>query len=230
MSRENPFWGAPRIQAELRLLGHEFSSSTIAKYMDRSGRSPSQSWRSFLKNHIDGIAAVDFFTVPTVLFQVLYVWVVLRQERRRIVHFNITAHPTSAWVAQQLREAFPFDQAPRYLIRDRDGAYGDAFRRCSKNMGIEEVLIAPQSPWQNPFAERVIGTIRRDCLDHLIVINERHLHRILTRYLDYYHLARCHRSLDHNSPVPRSVEPPEQGRIVSIPQVGGLHHRYARAA
>lgn len=230
LSRENPLWGAPRIQAELRLLGHELSSSTIAKYMDRSGRPPSPTWRSFLKNHIDGIAAVDFFTVPTVLFQVLYVWVVLRHERRRVVHFNVTAHPTSAWVAQQLREAFPFDQAPCYLIRDRDGAYGDAFRRCAQSLGIEEVLIAPQSPWQNPFAERLIGTIRRDCLDHLIVLNEKHLKHILSRYLDYYHLARCHRSLDHNSPVPRSIEPPEQGRICAIPQVGGLHHRYARAA
>jgi transposase InsO family protein len=168
--------------------------------------------------------------VQTVLFQVLYVWVVLRHERRRIVHFNVTAHPTSAWVTQQLREAFPFDQAPRYLIRDRVGTYGEAFRRCVESMGIEEVLIAPQSPWQNPFAERVIGTIRRDCLDHFIVINERHLRRIIARYLHYYHLARCHRSLDRNSPVPRCIEPPEQGRIVAMPYVGGLHHRYARAA
>jgi hypothetical protein len=151
MSRENLLWGAPHIQAQLHLLGYDLSASTIAKYMDRSGKPPSQTWRTFLKNHIDGIAAVDFFTVPTVLFQVLYVWVVLRNERRRIVHFNVTAHPTSAWVTQQLREAFPFDQAPRYLIRDRDGAYGNVFRRCAKSMGIEEVLIAPQSrvarPW-----------------------------------------------------------------------------------
>jgi transposase InsO family protein len=223
-------WGAPRIQDELRLLGYELSSSTIAKYMDRSGKPPSQTWRTFLKNHVEGIAAVDFFTVPTVLFEVLYVWVVLRHERRRIVHFNVTAHPTSAWVSQQLREAFPFDQAPRYLIRDRDGAYGNVFRRCAKSMGIEEVLIAPQSPWQNPFAERVIGTIRRDCLDHFIVINESHLKRILAGYLDYYHRVRCHRSLDRNSPAPRSIEPPEKGRLIAIPQVGGLHHRYARAA
>jgi transposase InsO family protein len=230
MSRENPLWGAPRIQDELRLLGHDLASSTIAKYMKRSGKPPSQAWRSFLTNHSEGIAAVDFFTVPTVFFQVLYVWVVLRHERRRVVHFNVTAHPTSAWVAQQLREAFPFDEAPRYLIRDRDGAYGDAFRRCAQSLGIEEVLSAPQSPWQNPFAERLIGTIRRECLDHLIVINKRHLHRILSSYLDYYHLARCHRSLDHNSPVPRSIEPPEQGHILAISQVGGLHHRYTRAA
>jgi transposase InsO family protein len=178
MSRDNPLWGAPHIQAQLHLLGYDLATSTIAKYMDRSGKPPSQTWRTFLKNHIDGIAAVDFFTVPTVLFQVLYVWIVLRHERRRIVHFNVTAHPTSAWVTQQLREAFPFDQATRYLIRDRDGAYGNAFRRCAKSMGMEEVLIAPQSPWQNAFAERVIGTIRRDCLDHFIVINEAHLKRI----------------------------------------------------
>jgi transposase InsO family protein len=230
ISRENPLWGAPRIQDELRLLGHDLSTSTIAKYMDRSGRPPSQTWRSFLRNHIEGIAAVDFFTVPTALFQVLYVWVVLRHARRKIVHFNVTAHPTAAWLAQQLREAFPMDQAPRYLIRDRDGAYGDAFRRCAESMGIEEVLIAPQSPWQNPFVERVIGTIRRDCLDHLIVLNEPHLRRIMARYLEYYHLARCHRSLQRNSPVPRTTEAPEQGGIVAIPYVSGLHHRYARAA
>jgi transposase InsO family protein len=230
MSRENTLWGAHRIQDELRLLGHDLASSTIAKYMERSGKPPCQTWRSFLKNHSEGIAAVDFFTVPTALFQILYVWVVLRHERRRVVYFNVTAHPTSTWVAQQLREAFPFDQAPCYLIRDRDGAYGDAFRRCAQSLGIEEVLSAPQNPWQNAFAERVIGTIRHDCLDHLIVINERHLKRILSCYLDYYHLARCHRSLNHNSPVPRSIEPPERGRILAIPQVGGLHHRYMRAA
>jgi transposase InsO family protein len=230
MSQENPLWGAPRIQAELHLLGYNLAISTIAKYMDRARKPPSQTWRSFLKNHVAEIAAVDFFTVPTALFQVLYVWVVLRLERRRVVHFNVTAHPTSAWVAQQLRQAFPFDQAPRYLIRDRDGAYGDAFRRCANIMEIEEVLIAPQSPWQNPFAERVIGSIRRECLNHFIVLNEAHLTRMLSRYLAYYHPARCHRSLDRNSPVPRSVELPEQGRIVAIPYVGGLHHRYTRAA
>jgi hypothetical protein len=230
MSRENPLWGAPRIQAELHFLGYDLSRATIAKYMHRSGTPPSPSWRSFLNNHMAEMAGADFFTVPTALFQVLYVWVILGHERRRIVHLNVTAHPTSAWVAQQLREAFPFDQAPRYLIRDRDGAYGDTFQRCAQSMGIREVLIAPRSPWQNPFAERLIGSIRRDCLDHVIVINATHLKRILGHYLAYYQVARCHRSLAGDAPVPRAVEPPERGRIVAIPHVGGLHHRYARAA
>jgi hypothetical protein len=230
MSRENPLWGTPRIQAELHFLGHDLSRATIAKYMLRGGKPPSPSWRCFLTNHMAEMAGADFFTVPTALFQVLYVWVILGHERRRIVHLNVTAHPTSVWVAQQLREAFPFDQAPRYLIRDRDGAYGDAFQRCAQNMGIREVLIAPRSPWQNPFAEWVIGSIRRDCLDHVIVINPTHLKRILGRYLDYYQFARCHRALAGDAPVPRAVEPPERGRIVAIPHVGGLHHRYARAA
>lgn len=230
MCRENPLWGAPRIQAELRLLGHEVASSTVAKYMDRRRTPPSPSWRSFLQNHMGEMVAVDFFTVPTALFQVLYVWVVMAHDRRRVIHFNVTTHPTSAWVAQQLREAFPFDASPRYPLRDRDGSYGEAFRHCLTSMGIQEVLIAPQSPWQNPFVERLIGTIRRDCLDHVIVLSQAHLKRILARYLDYYHLARCHRSLAGNSPVPRAIEPPERGRVVAIPQVGGLHHRYARAA
>jgi putative transposase len=231
ISRENSLWGAPRVQAELRLLGHEVAESTVAKYLARrKDRPPSQTWRAFLHNHMGSLASIDFFVVPTATFRLLYGFVVLMHERRRVVHFNVTERPTAAWVAQQLREAFPFDEAPRYLIRDRDGIYGDEVRRCLEGMGIEEVVIAPRSPWQNPFAERLIATLRRELLDHVIVLNERHLRRLLSTFFDYYHRARPHRSLDQNAPQPREVEPPERGRGVAVPQVGGLHHRYTRAA
>ena len=231
MSRENPLWGAPRIRAELHLLGHDVAASTVAKYMTRrTDKPPSQTWRTFLRNHVGSLASIDFFVVPTVTFRLLYAFVVLRHDRRRVVHFNITEHPTAVWVAQQLREAFPFDEAPRYLIRDRDSIYGTEVRRCLKSMGIEEVVIAPRSPWQNPFVERLIGTLRRELLDHVIVLNERHLRCLLRSYFDYYHQARCHRALDQNAPVPRVVEPPTAGAVQSVSMVGGLHHRYRRVA
>ncbi len=230
MSRENPLWGVPRIQSELALLGYTVAESTVAKYKIRRPRPPSQTWRAFLDNHICDIVAVDFFTVPTATFRILFTFVVLRHDRRHVVHFNVTAHPTAEWTAQQIVEAFPFDDAPRFLNRDRDSIYGNAFQQRVKNMGIEEVLIAPRSPWQNPYAERLIGSIRRECLDHVIVLDERHLHRILRSYLDYYTRSRTHLSLDRNAPIERDVEPPCHGRVVSIPQVGGLHHRYRRAA
>lgn len=230
MCRENSTWGAPRIQSELRLLGYTVAESTVLKYMIRSAKPPSPTWRTFLDNHVATIAAVDFFTVPTVTFQVLFCFVVLRHERRRVVHFNVTAHPTARWTAQQVVEAFPYDEAPRFLIRDRDGIYGDYFRQRVKGMGIDEVVTAPRAPWQNPYCERLIGSIRRDCLDHMIVLNESHLLRILGSYFDYYHQSRTHLSLGRNAPVPRAVEPPGQGRIIAIPQVGGLHHRYTRRA
>ena len=184
----------------------------------------------FLDNHLKDIVAIDFFTVPTATFRILFSFMVLRHYRRQIVHFNVSAHPTAEWTAQQIVEAFPFDEAPRFLIRDRDGIYGRAFRNRVESMGIEEVLIAPRSPWQNPYAERVIGSIRRECLDHVIVLNERHLRRILRSYFEYYHASRTHLSLNRNAPIKREVEPPTQGRVVAIPQVGGLHHRYRRAA
>jgi putative transposase len=182
MSRENPLWGTPRIQSELALLGYVVADSTIDKYRIRSRKPPSQTWRTFLDNHVKDIVAVDFFTVPTATFRILFAFVVLRHDRRRLIHFNVTAHPTAEWTAQQIVEAFPLDEAPRFLIRDRDGIYGRAFRNRVESMGIAEVLIAPRSPWQNPFAERIIGSIRRDCLDHVIVLNERHLRRILRSY------------------------------------------------
>ena len=165
--------------------------------------------------------------MPTATFRLLYGFLLLRHDRRRLAHLNVTAHPTAGWVARQIREAFPFDEAPRYLIRDRDGAYGECFGVCLKRMGVEEVLTAPRSPWQNPYVERLIGSIRRECLDHVIVFNEAHLKRVLARYFDYYHHARTHNALD-NAPFPRVVEPPGMGRVVAVPQVGGLHHRYAR--
>ena len=230
MARENPKWGAPRILSELLLLGYDVCEATVAKYMVRNRKPPSQTWRTFLTNHVPDIAACDFFIMPTVTFRVLYVFIVLLHDRREVVHFRVTENPYAEWAAQQIVNAFPYEEAPRFLIRDRDGIYGEYFKKRVKGMGIEEVLIAPRSPWQNPYCERVIGSIRRDCLDHMIVLNEAHLHRILTAYFDYYHNSRPHLSLDRNSPVPRRVEPPSEGHVVAIPQVGGLHHRYTRAA
>jgi putative transposase len=230
MARQNPLWGAPRIQSELALLGLTVAESTVAKYMGRARKPPSQTWRTFLENHVPDIAAIDFFVVATVSFRVLYCFIVLRHDRRRVVHFNVTPHSTARWAAQQVVEAFPFDEAPRFLIRDHDGIYGQDFRQRIKHLGIEEVIIAYRSPWQNPYVERLIGSIRRKCLDHVIVLNEAHPLRILRDYFAYYHEARAHLSLDRNAPIPRNVEPPQQGKVIAIPQVGGLHHRYARAA
>ena len=230
MGRENPLWGVPHIRAELRLLGHEVAESTVAKYMGRrNGKPPSPTWR-VPKNHAGCLASIDFFVVPTATFRLLYGFVVLLHDRRRVAHFAVTERPTAAWVAQQLREAFPYDTAPRYLIRDRDGIYGEEVRRCLKGMGIEEVLTAPRSPWQNPFVERLIGTLRGELLDDVIVLNARHLRCLLSSYLDYYHHSRCHQVLGGDAPCGRPVEPPERGQVVAVPQVGGLHHRYTRAA
>ena len=176
------------------------------------------------------IAAIDFFTVPTVTFRVLFCFLVLRHGRRWLVHVNVTAHPTAQWTAQQITEAFPFDMAPRFLLGDRDAIYGECFRQRIRNMGIDEVLTAPRSPWQNPYVERLIGSIHRERLDHVIVLSEDHRHRILDAYFDYYHRAGTHLSLDRNAPVPRAAESPERGKVVGIPYLGGLHHRYTRAA
>lgn len=232
MSLENPLWGTPRVQSELRLLGFDVAESTVAKYMvKRRPGPPSQSWRTFLKNHMDCTAACDFFVVPTVTFRLLFCFVVLGHERRRILHFNVTEHPSARWTAQQIVEAFPADGTePRYLLRDRDSIYGGYFRRRVKNVGIEEVLIAPRSPWQNPYCERVIGSIRRECTNHLIVRNAAHLRKILSGYMDYYNGSRPHSSLDGDAPTGRQVETATKGTVVAIPQVGGLHHRYTRVA
>jgi putative transposase len=230
MSRENPLWGAPRILSELLLLGCAVAEGTVAKYMVRLRKPPSPTWRTFLDNHVPDIAGCDFFTVPTVTFRVLYVFIVLRHDRRQVVHFNVTTNPYAEWAAQQIINAFPYEEAPRFLIRDHDGIYGEYFKKRVEDVGIEEVPIAPRSPWQNPYCERVIGSIRRECLDHMIILNEDHLRRILKSYFQYYHNSRPHLSLDRNSPTPRGVEPPSQGEVISTGQVGGLHHRYSRAA
>lgn len=230
MSRENPLWGVPRIQAELKLLGHDVAESTIAQYIDRTSKPPSPTWRTFLKNHAAQIAAIDFFTVPTVTFSVLYCFVILRHSDRKILHVNVAAHPNAEWTANQVVQAFPYNSAPRFLLRDNDSIYGDEFHSRVAHMGIEEVATAYRAPWQNGYVERAIGSIRRECLDHLIVLGENHLLRILAEYVKYYNHARTHQSLDRNSPVPRDVEPPANGLVVATPYLGGLHHRYSRAA
>ena len=183
-----------------------------------------------LGNDVKDLVSVDFFTLPKATLRVLFVFIVLRHDRRQVVHFNVTTNPYAEWTAQQIINAFPYEEAPRFLIRDRDGIYGDYFKNRMKSMGIEEVPTAPHAPWQNPYCERIIGSIRRECLDHMIVLNEVHLKRILTDYFSYYHGVCPHLSLHRNSPTPRDVEPPSLGKVVAIPQVGGLHHRYTRAA
>jgi transposase InsO family protein len=229
MAEMNPLWGAPRIHGELLKLGIAVSQATVATYMPRHRRPPSQTWRTFLTNHVGQITAADFFVVPTATCRLLFVLVILAHQRRRVVHVAVTDHPTAAWTAQQLREAFPGDEVPRYLIRDRDHAFA-GIGPTATGMGIHEVLTAPRSPWQNAYAERVIGSIRRECLDHVIVVNETGLSRLLTRYLTYYHQSRTHLSLDKDSPQPRPIAPPTCGPVVARPQVGGLHHRYDRRA
>ena len=230
MQSANIGWGAPRIHGELRKLGIELSQATVSKYLVRHQKPPSQTWRTFLDNHVADLVSIDFFTVPTATFRVLYAFIVLCHERRKIVHCNVTAHPTAQWTAQQIVEAFPFNTGPGYLLRDRDGVYGGVFRRRVHSLDIEEVVTAPRSPWQNPFVERVIGSIRRDCLDHVIVLNERHLRRILHEYSRYYLTCRTHLSLNKDPPESRQVEPPGSGDVVAFPCVGGLHHRYGRMA
>ena len=198
--------------------------------MRRPSPRPSSTWRTFLDVHIGDIVAIDFFVVPTLTFRLLFGFLVLRHDRRELVHVNVTDHPTAAWAAHQLVESFPEETAPKYLLRDRDAIYGDVFVRRAKGLGIREVLIAPRAPWQNPFAERLIGSIRRECLSHIVVLGERHLRRILTAYFAYYHRARTHLSLDKDAPAGRPIEPPGPGMIIPIPEVGGLHHRYVRRA
>ena len=230
MSRDNPLWGAPRIHGELRKLGIDIGETSVSKYMVRRRNPPSQTWRTFLENHLKSTVSLDFFTVPTLRFQVLYVFLVLAHDRRRIVHFNVTAHPTAEWTAQQLREAFPFEHVPKYLLRDRDRIFGVDFTKQVEDLSIEEVLSAPRSPWQRAYIERVIGSIRRECLDHVIVFNEGSLYRHVQSFVDYYHQSRTHLSLEKDTPGHRPVQPPEAGRVIALPQVGGLHHRYERRA
>jgi putative transposase len=230
MAAANPLWGAPRIHGELGKLGIAVSERTVSRLLRRRRRPPSQTWRTFLTNHVATLVSMDFFTVPTLTGRVLFVLVLLTHQRRRIVHVNITDHPTAVWTAQQMIEAFPEDTAPRWLLRDRDAIYGELFQRRVASMGIGEVVSSPSSPWQNPYAERLIGSIRRECLDHVIVLGERHLRHLLTTYLTYYHGARTHLALEKDAPTPRRVQTPTEGPVIAFPEVGGLHHRYERRA
>ena len=224
-------WGALRVHGELLRLGIQVSEATVSKYMPRRRKPPSQTWRSFLENHVDTLVAIGFFAVPTVLFHVLFVFVVLAHDRRRILNINVTSSPSAAWAANQIVQAFPWETAPRHLLRERDGIYGSAFRDRVRHLSLKEVVIARRSPWQSPYVQRVIGTLRRELLDHVIVMNERHLRRLLRRFVaEYYHPCRTHLSLGKDSPEPRAVEPPETGKVVELPVVGGLHHRYTRRA
>lgn len=226
ISLANPLWGAPRIHGEILKLGIEVAQSTVAKYLARGRRPPSQSWKTFLRNHTDGIVSIDFFVTPTVNFRLLFVLVAMRHARRELVQFGITTHPAAEWVAGQITEAFPWDTAPSYLIRDRDGAFGQVFKRRLKAMGIKDRPTAPRSPWQNGHAERLIGSIRRECLDHVIVLNEKHLRHLLRAYADYYNNVRTHLSLDKDAPRKRPVQ--RTGLIKAAPCVGGLHHSFTR--
>jgi putative transposase len=230
MSLANPRWGAPRIHGELLKLGIQISQTTVAKYMVWHRKPPSQNWRTFLKNHMQTLVSADFFVVPTITFRLLFVFVILSHDRRRPIHFAVTANPTAEWTARQLLEAFPWDTAPRYQLRDHDGIYGEKFHEAATLLGIREVLTAPGSPWQNAYVERLIGSIRRECLDHVIVLNEIGLCHVVKSYFEYYERTRTHLSLGKDAPFPRDVQPPELGRVVELPEVGGLHHRYERRA
>lgn len=230
MSRENPLWGAPRIHGELLKLGYDICQTSIAKYMVRRSGPPAQSWRTFIENHFADIAAIDFFTVHTATFRTLYVFLVFSLERRHIIHVNVTTSPTATWTSLQLTQAFPFESAPRFLIRDRDGIYGSRVIDTLAALDIEQIVTAPRSPWQNGYCERVIGTIRRECLDHVIVLGETHLRRVLKEYLAYYHGSRTHLGLEKDAPVSRPIQSPDVGPVASEPILGGLHHRYFREA
>ena len=226
MCQANPTRGSPRIVAELHKLGIEVAKSTVEKYKPRGEGLPSATWRTFLDLHMRELVAIDFFIVPTATFKVLFVFLVLAHDRRRIIHFNVTEHPTAQWTAQQLVEAFPFDTGPRYLLRDGDGVYGDRIRRRIESLGTDEVVTAPASPWQNAYVERVIGSLRRELLDQVVILNDRHLKRLLSSYLDYYHPWRTHRSLEQDAPDGRPVRSAEPGQVVKFPVVKGLHHYY----
>jgi transposase InsO family protein len=228
MALANPLWGAPRIHGELLKLGFTVSERTISRLMPRRRTSPSQTWRTFLGNHLGSTVAIDFFAVPTLTCRILFVFVVLAHDRRRILHVNVTQHPTSAWTRQQLREAFPSDANARFLLHDRDTTFDAEFGRALEALDLRAVRTAPRSPWQNPYVERVIGSIRRECLDHIIVFNEQHLRTVLRAYVAYYQRSRTHLALAKDAPAERAVQP--IGRIVVRPEVGGLHHRYERQA
>src|ERR1700738_4292350 len=226
MSLENSFWGAPRIHGELLKLGFDVAQSSVAKYRVKRCVPPSQGWRTFLHNHAPDIAAMDLFVVPTIGFDLLYAYIIVRLDRREPVWISVTTHPTAEWVARQITEAFPWNEAPRYMIRHRDRIYGAVVTRRVRAMASRDKPIAPASPWQNGFAERLIGSIRRECLDHIIVLGEEHLRRILKNYADYYNGVRTHRALNKDAPVSRQVQ--RSGVINSRAILGGHHRQYVR--
>ena len=234
MAVENQFWSRRRIASELAKLGYAVDKDTVAKYMpkpaQRPRNPPSQTWKTFLRNHLAGTIAIDFLTVPTVTFNVLYVFFVLSLERRRVLHVNVTAHPYATWAAQQIVEAIGAELVPARLIRDRDAIFGTEFDARVNNLGVRQTRISPRSPWQNGYAERWVGTLRRELLDHVIVLGERHLLRLVRQHVAYYNSDRPHMSLGGDSPVTRDVQPPTAGKVIALPRVGGLHHRYSRAA
>ena len=233
MVAENKTWGAPRIHGELKALGFDISERTVLRWMRKAPRDPepAKRWAAFLSNHREAIAAMDLFTVPTLAFGVLYCFFVTTHNRRRILHFNTTAHPTSVWVSQQLRDAFPFDTAPRYLIHDRDATFSPAVIETARVLGAKSVRTAFKSPWQNGIAERFVGSCRRDLLDHVIVLNERHLKRLMNEYVRYYHDDRTHLGLAKETPASRIIATtPTSANVISMLRLGGLHHRYDLAA
>jgi transposase InsO family protein len=228
MVAANPLWRAPRIHGELKMLGIEISERTVSRILRRLPRPPGQTWKTFLHNHLCQMASIDFFTVPTIALKVLFVFIVLEHRRREVLHFNVTDHPTAAWTSQQILETLAEHDAPCYLLRDRDGVYGSDVRLRIASFHINEILTAPRSPWQNPYAERLIGSIRRDCLNHFVILNARHLKRTLVSYFMYNRGSRTHLGLDKQCPHSREIS--SVGRIVKIPHLGGLHHRYERVA
>ena len=226
MSEENPLWGAPRIHGELLKLGFKVAESTVSKYMIRRRGPPSQTWRTFLRNHAEAIAAIDLCVVPTLTFERLFAFLIVGHGRRQLLWFAVTRQPTAEWLAQQVVQAFPWETAPAYLIRDNDGAYGQMFTSRLRTMGIRDRPISPRSPWQNSFVERLIGTLRRDCLDHVLIFSEKHLRQVLKSYALYYNEARTHLGLSKDTPLPRTIQC--SGIISATPVLSGLHHRYAR--
>ncbi len=234
MAAENPTWGAPRIHGELLKLGFDVSEPTVSRWLRRVPRTsdPAHRWLTFLRNHREVIAAMDFFTVPTLTFGVLYCFFVIGHGRRKILHCNVTRNPAALWIVQQMREAWPYTPAHRFLLFDRDAKFGNDVVLSAKEMGSSPLRTAFRSPWQNGVAERWVGSCRRDLLDHVIVLNERHLKRLMAEYVRYYHEDRTHLGLEKDTPMgrPRAVRAPIAGRIQSLPRLGGLHHRYATAA
>src|SRR5260221_12490763 len=228
MSIANALWGAPRIHGELLKLGIEFGQTSVAKYMVKRREPPSQGWKTFLRNHADGIAAIDLFVVPTISFRLLYGLLIVGHGRRQIVWLGVTARPSADWIARQLTEAYGWQQTPRYIVRDRDCVYGDVVIQRLRTMGIRDRPISPRSPWQNGISERLIGSIRRDCLDHVVVVGERHLRHLLNAYQKYYNEARTHLSLHKDAPIPRAVQ--TVGRTLAVPVLGGQHHHKFRVS